>query len=56
MKNKLYCIISVLLCVTFILSSCSFNQTIDIDESRTGGEVSRAEFVQMVYDNEKIDG
>lgn len=47
---------AVILSVILLLNGCTMQNLIVISESETGGEVSRAQYVQMIYDNDGLEG
>lgn len=49
-------ICAVILSVILLLNGCAMQNLIVISESETGGEVSRAQYVQMIYDNDGLEG
>lgn len=49
-------VISIALSIAIFLNGCSSSKTIIVSETETGGEISRAQFVQMVYDNDMMEG
>ena len=43
------------MCFLVFLNGCALQNTIIINEKITGGEISQAQFIQMVYDGEGIE-
>ena len=54
--KKFVAIVLAISIITALLNGCSLLRKTTVSETQTGGEVSRAEFVQMVYDNFAFDG